>query len=79
VARDVQILGRMIRLGQLLKLAGAIDSGSDAKRLLSEGAVQVNGEPDDRRGRQLHHGDVISVGGEQLRVVVAGEEQAEAK
>jgi ribosome-associated protein len=76
--RDVPILGRMIRLGQLLKLAGAIDSGSDAKRLLSEGGVKVNGEPDDRRGRQLHHGDVIAVGGEQLRVVVAGEEQAEA-
>ena len=77
-ARDVPILGRMIRLGQLLKLAGAIDSGSDAKRLLSEGGVRVNGEPDDRRGRQLHHGDVVTVGGEELRVVVAGEEQAEA-
>jgi len=76
--RDVPILGRMIRLGQLLKLAGAIDSGSDAKRLLAGGAVLVNGQPDDRRGRQLHHGDVVTVGGEDLRVVVPGQDEQAA-
>ena len=73
--RDVPILGRMIRLGQLLKLAGAIDSGSDAKALLAAETVLINGEPDDRRGRQLHHGDVVTVGGEELRVVVPGEDE----
>jgi ribosome-associated protein len=72
--RDVPILGRMIRLGQLLKLAGAIDSGSDAKVLLATETVLINGEPDERRGRQLHHGDVVTVGGEELRVVVAGQD-----
>jgi ribosome-associated protein len=77
--RDVTILGRMIRLGQLLKLAGAIDSGSDAKALLASETVLINGEPDDRRGRQLHHGDVVAVGGEELRVVVEGEDDAGAK
>ena len=72
------ILGRMIRLGQLLKLAGAIDSGSDAKTLLATGTVLVNGAPDDRRGLQLHHGDVVTVGDEDLRVVVSGEDEEAA-
>jgi len=79
VPRDVQILGRMIRLGQLLKLAGAIDSGSDAKALLAAETVLINGEPDDRRGRQLHDGDIVTVGGEELRVVAAGEDAAPQK
>ena len=65
----------MIRLGQLLKLAGTIESGSDARTLLAGETVLVNGEPDDRRGRQLHHGDVVTVGGEELRVVVPGEDE----
>lgn len=77
--RDVPILGHMIRLGQLLKLAGAIDSGSDAKSLLAAETVLVNGEPDQRRGRQLHAGDIVTVGGEQLRVVVEGEDDAGTK
>lgn len=73
--RDVPILGRMIRLGQLLKLAGTIESGSDARTLLAAETVLVNGEPDERRGRQLHHGDVVSVAGEELRVVVPGQDE----
>ena len=73
--RDVPILGRMIRLGQLLKLAGTIESGSDARALLASETVLINGEPDERRGRQLHHGDVVSVAGEELRVVVPGEDE----
>ncbi len=72
--RDVPILGRMIRLGQLLKLAGAIDSGSDAKALLATQAVLVNGQAEERRGRQLHHGDVVTAAGQELRVVVAGQD-----
>ena len=65
----------MIRLGQLLKLAGTIESGSDARALLASETVLVNGEPDERRGRQLHHGDVVSVAGEELRVVVPGQDE----
>jgi ribosome-associated protein len=52
----------MIRLGQLLKAAGLAGSGADAKALIAEGAVSVNGEPELRRGRQLHRGDVVAVG-----------------
>jgi ribosome-associated protein len=66
--REVEIRGNVIRLGQLLKLAGLADSGSDAKALLADGAVTVNGGPEERRGRQLHPGDVVAVGDEAVRV-----------
>jgi ribosome-associated protein len=68
VTRDVPIHGETIRLGQLLKLAGIVDSGSEVKALLASEPALVNGEPDSRRGRQLHRGDVVRVGGEELRV-----------
>jgi ribosome-associated protein len=68
VPDDVPILGEMIRLGQLLKLVGVVHSGADTKALLEEGGVVVNGEPEVRRGRQLHHGDVVSVGEEEFRI-----------
>jgi ribosome-associated protein len=66
--RDVEIRGHTIRLGQLLKLAGIADSGADAKALLAEGAVTVNGEREERRGRQLHPGDQVVAAGEAVRV-----------
>ena len=68
--REIQIRGDMIRLGQLLKFAGIADSGDEAKRLLEDGAVSVNGVPELRRGRQLHAGDVVTAGEEALTVVV---------
>ena len=67
--RDVAIRGGMIRLGQLLKLAGVVDTGGELKALLAETDVLVNGELEDRRGRQLHDGDVVTVAGDELRVV----------
>ena len=70
MAREVAIRGYTIRLGQLLKLAGVVDTGGDLKTFLARERVLVNGEPDARRGRQLHPGDVVSVAGEEL--VVAG-------
>jgi ribosome-associated protein len=68
VIQDVPIRGDMIRLGQLLKLAGVVGGGGEAKALLSEGGVIVNGEAEDRRGRQLHPGDVVRVGELEIRV-----------
>ena len=67
--RPVEIRDDVIRLGQLLQLAGIVDSGSDAKMILAGGEVQVNGEPEGRRGRQLHEGDVVEVFGEWLVIV----------
>ena len=52
-----------IRLGQLLKLVDAVPTGAQVKDVLFSGDVRVNGEPEDRRGRQLHRGDVVSVEG----------------
>jgi ribosome-associated protein len=66
--RDVAVRGGAIRLGQLLKLAGIADTGGEARALLEEGGVRVNGEPEGRRGRQLAVGDVVEAGGEVLRV-----------
>ena len=66
--REVEIRGDTIRLGQLLKLAGLVGAGAEAKELLAAGAVRVNGEREERRGRQLHPGDEVAVGGETVRV-----------
>jgi ribosome-associated protein len=70
--RDIEVRGDIIRLGQLLKVAGLVDSGGEAKAVLAEGGVTVNGEPEARRGRQLRDGDVVAVGGESVRVVAGG-------
>ncbi|MEA2250070.1 MAG: ribosome-associated protein [Solirubrobacteraceae bacterium] len=67
--RDIEIRGDMIRLGQLLKLSGLADTGGDARALVAQGEVAVNGEVETRRGRQLHRGDVVAVGDEAVRVV----------
>ena len=58
----------MIRLGQLLQHAGVVDGGGEAKALLENIPVLVNGEPDARRGRQLLVGDVVVVGEDELRI-----------
>ena len=65
---EVAIRGDMIRLGQLLKLAGVVGDGGEAKALLAGGEVLVNDEPESRRGRQLHPGDVIRAGEAAIRV-----------
>ena len=66
---DVPIRDESIRLGQFLKLAGLIDSGADAKAVIADGQVSVNGDVDLRRGRQLHPGDEVSIAGQSARVV----------
>lgn len=60
--REIEITDGGIRLGQLLKFADLVDSGSDAKEVLADGLVRVNGAIDSRRGRQLQRGDVITLG-----------------
>jgi len=66
--KTIEIRGDMIRLGQLLKVAGLADSGAEAKVLLLDGSVTVNGEPETRRGRQLHRGDEVVVGEDAVRL-----------
>lgn len=66
--REVPITTDTIRLGQFLKLADMVEVGSDVKILLEEGVVQVNDEPETRRGRTLVPGDVVTVDGTDIRV-----------
>jgi len=66
---DVPIRDSMIRLGQLLKLANLVEDGVEAAELIKKGLVKVNGEIEDRRGRQLHNGDTVTVNGQTIRVV----------
>lgn len=68
--RELAIRDGTIRLGQLLKLAGVVDSGGEARELIAGGEVRVNGEVETRRGRQLRGGDIVDVLGERLRVNV---------
>ncbi|NVM94688.1 RNA-binding S4 domain-containing protein [Arthrobacter wenxiniae] len=65
---DIPIRDDMIRLGQLLKLASLVGDGVEAADLIKNGLVLVNGEIDERRGRQLHDGDTVTVGGETVRI-----------
>ena len=69
MSREIAIRGSTIRLGQLLKLADVVGGGGEVKAYLAATEVLVNGEPDARRGRQLHPGDVVVAGGEEYRVV----------
>ena len=67
--REVKLRGDMIRLGQLLKVAGIVDAGGEVKAYLAETPVLVNGEPESRRGRQLHPGDEVQAGDELLTLL----------
>ena len=69
--RDVPIRDESIRLGQFLKLADLIDTGSDAKAVIAAGEVLVNDEVDVRRGRQLHPGDTVTIGERTVQVTRA--------
>ncbi len=66
---DVAIRDDTIRLGQFLKLANLIETGSEAKELMIQGLVTVNDEVETRRGRQLVPGDVVRLGAAGARVV----------
>lgn len=58
-----------ITLGQLLKAANVVGGGGEAKALLAEGGVMINGEEDNRRGRKLRPGDVVVLpDGRRIRV-----------
>lgn len=58
---DLPIRDDVIRLGQLLKLAGLADDGAAARELIERGLVSVNGQVETRRGRQVHVGDVVAL------------------
>lgn len=65
---DISIGSEMIRLGQFLKFSGLLDSGGNAKEVIIDGYVTVNGEKERRRGLQLHDGDLVTFEGRTVRV-----------
>lgn len=67
--QEIKIKDDYIKLGQALKLAGLVGSGVEAKMLIQDGLVIVNGEVDMRRGRKLVPGDIFSLDGNDVKVV----------
>ena len=57
-----------IKLGQAVKAAGLVESGVEAKEVIQQGRVSVNGEVDTRRGRKLYAGDVAEYNGERIKI-----------
>ena len=60
---DVYLTEEMITLGQFLKFAGVIDTGGMTKWFLENHDIQVNGEPENRRGKKLYPGDTVEIEG----------------
>ena len=66
---ELKLKDDFIKLGQALKAAGLVDSGLDAKIVIQDGEVSVNGEVEPRRGKKLYDGDVVEFDGETIKIV----------
>ncbi len=66
---ELKIRDEFIKLGQALKLAALVEDGVEAKYVIADGLVQVNGETDLRRGRKVYEGDIISYDGQEIRII----------
>ena len=64
----IRLRDEYIKLGQALKAAGLVESGVEAKEVITEGLVTVNGETDTRRGRKLYAGDMVLFDGEEIKI-----------
>lgn len=67
----ITITTKYIRLQDLIKLAGIVNTGGEAKQLIQDGQVQVNGEACLQRGRKLHPGDTVTYGNRILTAAYA--------
>ena len=66
---EIKIRDEFIKLGQALRLAGVVEDGVEAKYAIQDGLVQVNGEVDQRRGRKVYEGDVITFEDQEIKVI----------
>ena len=64
----IKLRDEFIKLGQALKAAGLVESGVEAKEVIQDELVQVNGEVDTRRGRKLYDGDIVFFDGEEIQI-----------
>jgi len=69
----MKINSEYIKLDSFLKAVNEAASGGEAKVLISEGLVQVNGEPESRRGRKLRPGDSVAIAGRSYQIQGGGE------
>lgn len=65
----ISIRDEFIKLGQALKLAGLVSNGVDAKIVIQDGEVKLNGEVETRRGKKVYNGDVIEFNGSQVKII----------
>ena len=66
---EIVLRDEFIKLGHAIKAAGLVESGVEAKIVIQDGQVTVNGETELQRGKKLHDGDVFSYDGETVKVV----------
>jgi len=66
----IHLIGEYIKLGQAIKAANLVENGAEAKEVIQNGEVYVNGEVDTRRGRKLVPGDVVEFDGETVQIVL---------
>ena len=66
--REIPITTELIKLQDLLKLAGLVETGGEAKERIQAGEARVNGEPCLQRGKKLRPGDVVTFRGKEYRV-----------
>lgn len=64
--QTITIRDEFIKLGQALKVAGLVESGVDAKFVIQDGLVSVNGEVETQRGKKLHEGDTVQFDGQEF-------------
>ena len=67
--QEIKLRDEFIKLGQALKAAGLVGSGVDAKLVVQDGLVKVNGETEVQRGKKLYDGDVVTFEGETIHIV----------
>ena len=64
----IKLREEFIKLGQALTAAGLVESGVEAKEVIQDGLVKVNGEVDTRRGKKLYDGDIVSFDGTDIKI-----------
>ena len=64
----IKLRDEYIKLGQALKAAGLVESGVEAKIVITDGEVTVNGQVGSQRGKKLHGGDIVEFDGEQIKI-----------
>ena len=67
--QEIKVKDEFIKLGQALKASNLVSSGVEAKLVIQDGQVEVNGEVDTRRGRKLVPGDMITFDGKSVKIV----------